>query len=555
MRCLTGRPASPGRARGYSLTLRPTESVASRPAGDPAGEGLRLEEAISTAQTELATLAQRLEERGSRDEAEIFRVHAQLLGDAELVKEIRELIASGRPAEAAIHQALEEMARAMESLEEEVFRQRGADFRDLAQRLTAILAGRTATTELTGPTIIFARELTPSQTAELDPRFCRGLVTYAGGSNSHASIVARALGIPAVCGVDPGQFPPDGTPVVIDGSDGRVSLEPENRLWVEVGAGEGEGGYGSGDREPAHTVTGERVRVFANVAGPAEVAGAVEAGAEGIGLFRTEFLFMGRGDWPSEEEQYQAYRRAAEALGGRPLIIRTLDAGGDKTLPYLGVADQANPFLGWRAIRISLDRPQQLITQFRAILRASHHGDLRVMLPMVTTVDEVESARRLWDEVRAALAGEGVETGPIPFGIMIEVPAAALIADHLASRVDFFSFGTNDLTQYALAADRMSPLVADVYQPYHPAVWRLMKMACDAARQTGIEVGICGELGSDPRAIPLLVALGIDEISCRASALGAVKRAIRAVDSAIAAARLERALNASTAAELMALLD
>lgn len=435
------------------------------------------------------------------------------------------------------------------------------DVLDVGRRLIRHLTGRQELPVLTVPAIILARDLTPSDTVGLDRKLLLGLATETGGPTSHTAILARALGIPAVVGCS-GLLDQvsDGELVVLDGERGVVLIRPdqesleEARVRQEVGARKVESERAATGL-PAQTMDGHTIELAANIAGPQELPAAIAAGADAVGLFRTEFLFMERATLPDEEEQFQVYRAVAEAMNGKLVIIRTLDAGGDKEVPALGESPEANPFLGCRALRICLARPDIFKPQLKAILRAALHGHLAVMFPMVSNLEEVRQAKARLAEAAVELAVAGVDHAPhVPIGIMIETPAAALIAAALAAEVDFFSIGSNDLVQYTLAVDRGNPRVAQLYQPYHPAVLHLIGRVVEAGQKAGRWVGICGELGGDPLATPLLIGLGLHELSMSASRIGEVRLITRSLTLARARAVAAEALNCATASEVEELL-
>jgi phosphoenolpyruvate-protein phosphotransferase len=430
---------------------------------------------------------------------------------------------------------------------------RAEDLTGVARQVVAALTSGAAPT-LTGPGIVVARELTPADTATLDRTLALGIATASGSPTSHSAILARSLGIPAAVGLGDALLDvPEGTELLLDGDAGTVEVEPADELLAEYEQRAAEQDRSArraraAAADPALTRDGRRIEVVANIGSPEDVSAAIENGAEGVGLLRTEFLFLDRDSMPSEEEQFVTYTRIAEGLEGRPLILRTLDVGADKPLPYLPQRPEANPFLGVRGIRLALERPELLETQLRAALRTAAEHPLKVMFPMVATLDEYRRARAVLDELRA-----GLPTVELEVGVMIEVPAAALEAEQFAPKVDFFSLGTNDLTQYTMAAERGNAAVAGLADGLHPAVLRLIRTVADAANGHGKWAGVCGELASDPEAAPVLVGLGIAELSANAPSIPAVKEAVRDVDSETARDLAERALELSSAAEVRAL--
>jgi phosphocarrier protein FPr len=562
---LAGIPASPGIAIGPAAHYRVQQQrVESHTVDDPSAEWQRLLNAIQTARQEIDDLRQRVSEQGNQAEAAIFQAHMLFLEDPSLLEAVQERILSESiNAGAAWQTEIDELAAQFRQMTDEYMQGRAADVLDVGQRVLRHLLGVQATSlDLSEPSIVLASDLTPSDTAQFEPSLVLGICTERGGATSHSAILARAFGIPAIVGVGPSlQTISQATPLAIDGQSGEIWVEPEaaqlEQLEAERSAWlEREAEAKAAAQEPAVTRDGQRIEVAANIGNPNDVPTAVEYGAEGVGLFRTEFLFLDRDSAPSEEEQYDAYRRAAEALSGRPLIIRTLDVGGDKPLPYFDIEAEDNPFLGWRGIRLTLDRRDIFITQLRAILRAGHGQKIRMMFPMVGTLYELQAARQLVSQVQAELAEEGVaHHDRMPVGIMIEVPAAVALADQLAPEVDFFSIGTNDLTQYVMAADRGNAHVSELADALQPAVLRMIQQTVRAGHDAGIWVGMCGELAGNATATPLLVGLGLDELSMNAPAIPAVKEIIRNLDMSHARQIADGALQKESAAAVKAYLE
>jgi phosphoenolpyruvate-protein phosphotransferase/dihydroxyacetone kinase phosphotransfer subunit len=546
---LSGVPASPGIAIGPARRLRgPAGPPPDRPAESPERERERLDEAIAAAREAIAADRATVAERASAAEAAIFDAHAILLDDEALLDPAHEAIAAGAPAERAWHDAAEQVAGRYRALEEPLLQERAADVLDVGRRVVGALTGDQAS----GPGaagIVVAAELTPADTAGLDPAVVLGIATAHGAATAHAAILARALGLPAVVGLgDSLTAVDDGTALLLDGAAGTVQVDPppevlrdaeERREQARVRR--------AAARERAHetgaTRDGARIEVFANLGSAAQAAEAVELGAEGVGLLRTEFLFLDRPELPDEDEQARTLSEIAEALQGRPLVVRTLDAGADKPLPALPMPPEANPFLGVRGIRLALERREVLATQLRAILRAATEHPIKAMLPMVATLDEILATRAVLDEARAAT---GIDT-PLELGIMVEVPAAALTAAHLAPHVDFFSIGTNDLTQYTMAAERGDERLAPLLAGPQPAVLQLVKATVEAAEAHGRWVGVCGELAGDPAAAVLLVGLGVTELSMASALIPEAKAALRSVDLSDARTAAEAALDAEDA--------
>jgi multiphosphoryl transfer protein len=519
---LNGVAASGGIAIGPARPLgAPRLEASDAPAGDD--EPAALDRALAAAVGEVGRDREAVARRAGAAEAAIFDAHAALLADPDLLGAARRGIDDGRSAAQAWVAAVKAAAEAYRGLDDEYLRERAVDVEDVGARVLAHLEGAVETDA--GEGIVIAAELTPAQAAQLDPQRVQGIAGARGGATSHAAILARALDIPAVVGLGPGILDvPDGTPLVLDGDAGTVQVDPGEQALEAAAKRRDEARERAARlrrtaREPAHTSDGERIEVFANLGAPREAAPAVEQGAEGVGLLRTEFLFLDREEPPSEDEQAAVYKTIAEALDGRPLVLRTLDAGADKPLPFLRQPPEENPFLGVRGIRLSLAEPDLLRTQLRAVARVAAEHPLKLMFPMVATLEEVRAARALVDEV-----GVGVEVG-----IMVEVPAVALQAERFAREVDFFSVGTNDLTQYALAAERGNERLAGLLDAASPPVLRLIAAVVEGARAHGRWVGVCGELAGDPDAAVLLTGLGVTELSMAAGRIPQVKAALRAV--------------------------
>jgi len=551
-----GIPAAAGIAVGPVFQFQPVKLTIVETVATPEEERARLDAGLDSAKTELQTLHQQVLQRLSAGEAAIFEAHLTILTDPDLRENALSYILAGRSATQAWQQAVEEMAAALAQLQDELLAARAADIRDVGQRVLRAMAGLNHTgPELPAePVILIAHDLSPSDTVSLDPNRVLGFCTAIGGANGHTAILARALGLPALVGAGSDILTvPNGTPAILDGAAGTLSLSPDPETVAQAQhqrqadqtrrAAELEAAA-----EPALTQDNHRVEVVANIGSLADARQAVNCGAEGVGLLRTEFLFLDRPTPPSETEQFEVYRDIVLALAGRPVIIRTLDVGGDKPLAYLPLPHEENPFLGQRGVRLSLARPDLLRVQLRAIFRAASFGPCRIMFPMITTLEDWRSVRQMVAEVQAELAGPTVE-----LGIMVEVPAAALIADSFAREVDFFSIGTNDLTQYTLAMDRGHPALSAQADGLHPAVLRLIAQTVKAAHAAGKWVGVCGELAANPQAIPLLVGLGVDELSASVPAIPAVKAQIRTLAWSKTQELAAQALACATAAEVRAI--
>jgi len=550
-----GISAAPGIAIGPIFQLKRSEIViAEEEKGDPLKEERRLRDAIEKAHAQLVVLRTQLSNSAAASEAAIFDVHIELIDDAELLEAVLEKIQKQQSAPIAWQSVIETRAQDIAALKDPLLSARAADLHDVGYRVLRIMMGADEQSYQLPehPVIVVARDMSPSDTASLDRKRVLGFCTAAGGPTSHTAIIARALSLPAVVSAGPGVLElANETVIILNGVEGSIVIDPPAEAIQQAEeTGRRLQKQRSEAREkaadPAMTRDGHRVEVVANIGGLEDARKAMNMGAEGVGLLRTEFLFLDRTDAPSESEQFEVYRDIAQAMQNLPVIVRTLDIGGDKPLPYVVFTQkEENPFLGERGIRLCLARPELFRQQLRAILRASAFGKLRIMYPMVADLSEWFAARAILEEVRAELNVPPVETG-----IMIEVPSAALMADAFAREVDFFSIGTNDLTQYTLAMDRMHPTLAGKSDGLHPAVLRLISTTVQAAHQAGKWVGICGELGADPQAVPILVGLGVDELSVSVPTIPTVKAQIRTMNLAEAQSLAKRALECATAPEV-----
>jgi len=539
VKTLRGIAASGGLAIGPAFHFQKAGLCCERTTvQDPTAEWARFQAALATAGEELAQVCALAETQCQPEEAAIFQAHLLILDDPDLLDQVQFRIAEQHlNAAAALNEAAGVYIQTLEALDNEYLRARAADVRDVTDRVLRILLGvaESPTAGLTTPAVIIASDLTPSDTVLLDKSLVVGFCTAEGGATSHTAILARGWGLPAVVGIGPQVLEiPAGAPVIVDGDEGAVLVEPEAGVIARYRARQARADVALAQarehaHEPAITRDGHRVEVVANVGNVAGAVAAREAGAEGIGLLRTEFLYLERATLPDEEEQYQAYRAILEVFGTQPVVLRTLDIGGDKDLPYLDLPRELNPFLGLRAIRLGLARPELLKPQLHAALRAGVGHNLKVMFPMVATVAEVRAARALLDECRAELLAQGQPVAEIEVGIMVEIPAAAIMAHRLAAEVDFFSIGTNDLSQYTLAADRTNAQVAALASAFQPAVLHLVRDVITAAHARGRWVGLCGELAGEPLAVPILLGLGLDEFSMNPPAIPRVKQIIRAL--------------------------
>jgi phosphoenolpyruvate-protein phosphotransferase len=560
-----GLPASPGIAIGEGWVYRPLAyKVERRQSCDPQVEGARLEEALAQARTRLVELHARTLAGIGGQEAAIFEAHQLFLDDPEFKAAIQKMLEEMRiNAEAAVEEAVERFAREMEGLEDEYFRARAQDIRDVGRNIIYGLLGISPSDlQLPDkPVIIVAEDLAPSDTVQFERQRILGFCTVRGGPTSHTAILARSLGVPAAVCVPLELSEVENHPsLVLDGSEGTLAIDPGPEELAQ--AKQAQSAWLSKFKaqilaasQAAVTRDGYAVEVVANIGSADDARQALEYGAEGVGLLRTEFLYLDRKSLPSEAEQIAVYRRIFEVMGGRPMVVRTLDIGGDKAVEYLGLRQEPNPFLGWRAIRMIGERPEVLRSQFRALLQAGREADLRIMVPMVSSLDEVRQARRLLNEARQSLLDEGLPAADkVQFGIMVEVPAAALLAEPVSEIVDFFSIGTNDLTQYTLAVDRTNERVAHLASPFHPAVIRLIAMTIEAAHAQGKWVGLCGEMAGDPLATALLLGLGLDEFSMAPTSIPAVKQAIKGLEVQACRKIAAQALELSTTQEVIEFL-
>lgn len=563
---LRGIPVSNGICRGKLRVLRKTDAVAPRrelsEAEIPA-EIERLERALLDTRRQVLDVQRQVREVMGAEEGSIFDAHLLVLEDRVLVDEVIRLVEQDRTnAEHAYQTVSGKYAAALAAVDDEYLRERVADMRDVTSRVLNNLQGRDHGSDLRHldePCVIISHDLTPSDTAQMDRTKVLGFGTDIGSKTSHTAIMARSMRLPAVVGLKTAtQELETGEYVLLDGFNGLVIVNPTDQTLFE---------YGQLIRrqvtleeklrdvldKPAVTLDGHRVALLANIEQAGDADGVKASSADGVGLFRTEYLFINRGNPPSEEEQYQSYREVAAALKPGPVIIRTLDLGGDKFLSHLAVPTEMNPFLGWRAIRFCLQQQDIFAAQLRAILRASAEGNVKIMYPMISGLDEVTQANNLLDACKAELRAQGRPfDDALEIGAMIEIPSAALVADALARRVKFFSIGTNDLIQYTLAVDRMNERIAHLYDPAHPAILRLIHTTVTAAHQQGVRVSVCGEMAGDPVLVPLLLGLGVDELSVAPPLVPAVKHLIRRLKLSEAQQLATFALDCENSAEILA---
>ncbi|EDE5720508.1 phosphoenolpyruvate-protein phosphotransferase PtsI [Salmonella enterica subsp. enterica serovar Enteritidis] len=565
---ISGILASPGIAFGKALLLKEDEIVIDRKKISADKVDQEVERFLSgraKASAQLEAIKTKAGETFGEEKEAIFEGHIMLLEDEELEQEIIALIKDKHmTADAAAHEVIEGQATALEELDDEYLKERAADVRDIGKRLLRNILGL-AIIDLSAiqeEVILVASDLTPSETAQLNLQKVLGFITDAGGRTSHTSIMARSLELPAIVGTGSVTAQvKNGDYLILDAVNNQVYVNPTNDVIEQLRAVQEQVATEKAELAklkdlPAITLDGHQVEVCANIGTVRDVEGAERNGAEGVGLYRTEFLFMDRDALPTEEKQFAAYKAVAEACGSQAVIVRTMDIGGDKELPYMNFPKEENPFLGWRAVRIAMDRKEILRDQVRAILRASAFGKLRIMFPMIISVEEVRALRKEIEIYKQELRDEGKAFDEsIEIGVMVETPAAATIARHLAKEVDFFSIGTNDLTQYTLAVDRGNDMISHLYQPMSPSVLNLIKQVIDASHAEGKWTGMCGELAGDERATLLLLGMGLDEFSMSAISIPRIKKIIRNTNFEDAKVLAEQALAQPTTDELMTLVN
>jgi phosphotransferase system enzyme I (PtsI) len=565
-RVFRGIPVSAGVSRGKILVVGKVQHTIVKRQIEEAQlpeELNRLEKALVQTRQEILDVQHKVSQAMGAEEGSIFDAHLLVLEDRTLIDEVVRVISGEKVnAEYAFHHVAERYATTLAAIEDDYLRERSTDMRDVTGRVLNNLTGRHEEVDLRHlpePCILISRDLTPSNTAQMDRTKVLGFATDIGSKTSHTAIMARSLRIPAVVGLKTASEElENGQYVLLDGFNGIIIINPTDQTLFE---------YGQLIRKqvtleeklrdillkPAVTLDGHRIFLSANIEQAGDTQGVVECGAEGVGLFRTEYLYISRDHLPSEEEQYQAYRQVVSELKPHAVVIRTFDLGGDKFLSHLQVPTEMNPFLGWRAIRFCLQQREIFRNQLRAILRASAEGNVKMMYPMISGLDELNQANALVDEYKAELRKEGVPFDEhMEIGAMIEIPSAALIADSLAKRVKFFSIGTNDLIQYSLAVDRMNEKITHLYEPTHPAILRLIKITIDAARRNKIWVSVCGEMAGDPVLVPLLLGLGVDELSAAPSLVPQIKFMVRRLKMSEATALAEFAMGCESPTEILA---
>ncbi|WP_224993972.1 phosphoenolpyruvate--protein phosphotransferase [Enterococcus faecalis] len=567
---LKGIAASDGVAvaKAY-LLVQPDLSFNKTSVEDTDAEATRLDDALAKSTEELQAIRDKAAQSLGEAEAQVFDAHLMVLSDPEMVGQIKQNIQDNKVnAEAALKEVTDMYIGMFEAMDDNAYMQeRAADIRDVAKRILAHLLGVTLPNPsmINEEVIVVSHDLTPSDTAQLDRTYVKAFVTDIGGRTSHSAIMARSLEIPAIVGTkEITDKVKAGDILAVNGIIGDVIIDPTDAEKSEFEA-EAKA-YADQKAEwdklkNAETVTadGKHVELAANIGTPKDLEGVHKNGGEAVGLYRTEFLYMDSSDFPTEEDQYQAYKAVLEGMEGKPVVVRTMDIGGDKELPYLTLPHEMNPFLGYRALRISLSElgDGMFRTQMRALLRASVHGNLRIMFPMVATLKEFRAAKAIFEDEKQKLVNEGVEvSNDIQVGIMIEIPAAAVLADKFAKEVDFFSVGTNDLIQYTMAADRMNERVSYLYQPYNPSILRLIKNVIDAAHAEGKWAGMCGEMAGDQTAVPLLLGMGLDEFSMSATSILKTRSLMKRLDTTKMAELADRALKeCDTMEEVVALVE
>ncbi|CAM4356978.1 phosphoenolpyruvate--protein phosphotransferase [Saccharibacillus endophyticus] len=563
---ISGIAASAGIAIAKAFRLEhPDYTVTQQTVKNAEAEIAKLDDALAKSQVELERIKENtLKELGAQ-KAEIFESHLLILNDPELISPVKDMIVNDQVnADYALNETSKQFVSMFENMKSAYLQERAADMKDVTKRILGHLLGLNVQNpaEISEEVIVIAEDLTPSDTAQLNRKYVKGFTTNIGGRTSHSAIMARSLEIPAIVGtknvleqVQPGDL------VIVDGLEGNVIVNPSEEVVAEYREKQAKYDEQRAEwrklrEEPTVTTDGVHVELAANIGTPNDVAGVLDNGGEGVGLYRTEFLYMGRDKLPSEDVQYNAYKTVLEKMEGKPVVVRTLDIGGDKELPYLELPKEMNPFLGFRAVRLCLDRTDIFRTQLRALLRASVHGDLRIMFPMIATLVEFRQAKALLEEERENLKNEGVAVAEnIQLGIMVEIPSTAVLADQFAKEVDFFSIGTNDLIQYTMAADRMNERVSYLYQPYNPSILRLVDMVIKAAHKEGKWAGMCGEMAGDSVAIPLLLGLGLDEFSMSATSILPARSQISKLSRADMQELAAKALECSTAEEVVALVE
>ncbi|MGX7051251.1 phosphoenolpyruvate--protein phosphotransferase [Leuconostoc palmae] len=551
-------------AKAY-LLVDPDLSFTKTEINDVAAEQARVDDALKASSADVELIKTKAEQNLGAEEAQVFEAHLMVLSDPEMSAAFKQKIADDKVnAEEAVKEVTNMYIDMFEAMTDNAYMQeRAADIRDVTKRILSHLLNVSLPNPalINEQVILVSKDLTPSDTAQLDREFVKGILTDLGGRTAHASIMARTLEIPAVVGCDVATAEvSDGITVIVDGFTGEVIVDPDDATLASYQkkaedylAQRAE--WALLKDQQSVSADGKEFVVGANIGSPKDMPAVLENGSEGVGLYRTEFLYMESDHLPTEDEQFEAYKAVIEKMDGKPVTVRTMDIGGDKHLSYWKLPEEENPFLGYRAIRISLDQTDIFRTQLRALLRASAYGNLWIMFPMIATLAEFRDAKKIYLEERANLEKDGVTMGDVKLGIMIEIPAAAMLADKFAKELDFFSIGTNDLIGYTMAADRGNDKVAYLYQPYNPSILRLINNVIDAAHKEGKFVAMCGEMAGDPIAVPLLVGMGLDEFSMSAPSVLQTRSLMKKLNTADMKLLAEKALDAETNDEVIALVE
>lgn len=563
---LKGIAASDGIAiaKAYRL-VDPDLSFSEQTITDVDGEVQKMQDAMDASKAELEIIKGKAKETLGEEEAEVFEAHITILSDPEMIGAINKEISDQKVnGEQALTDVTDQYISMFEAMTDNAYMQeRAGDVRDVRKRVLSHLLGVELPNPalINRPVIVVSHDLTPSDTAQLDRKYVKGFITDIGGRTSHSAIMSRTLEIPAVVGSgDATKTINEDDVVIVNGLDGEALVDPTDEEIAKYEKKEQDYLKQKDEWEKlktAETLSKDGVHhtIAANIGTPQDIQAVLDNGAEGIGLFRSEFLYMNSAELPTEDEQFEAYKSAVSKLDNKPVVVRTMDVGGDKKLPYLPLPAEMNPFMGYRAIRISLDRDDIFRTQLRALLRASNFGNLWIMFPMIATLDEFRAAKAIYNEERQKLIDAGQKVGDIKLGIMIEIPAAAVLADQFAKEVDFMSIGTNDLIGYSMAADRTNERVSYLYQPYNPAILRLIKHVVDSAHKEGKVAAMCGEMAGDQIAVPLLLGMGLDEFSMSATSILKTRSLFKELDSKKAAKLVEKALQAQTNDEVKNMVE
>lgn len=560
---IQGIAASAGIAIAKAFTLQvPNLTIEKRLTSDDAVEYTRLDNALAASIADLEKIKARALRKIGEEQAAIFQAHLLVLSDPEWISQVKDYVANEHVnVEFAVQTVSQTFIELFEAMDNEYMRERAADIRDVTKRVLAHLLGQPLIdlTALDEEVIIVAEDLTPSDTAQLNKEFVQGFTTDIGGRTSHSAILARTLEIPAVVGTNEAtRSIHHGDKVIVDGLEGHVIINPSEQEIAKYREKQAQYSaqtvaWAALAHEVSQTADGHQVELTANIGTPDDVSSVLANGGEGIGLYRTEFLYMGRKTLPTEDEQFEAYKAVLEKMENKPVVVRTLDIGGDKELPYLRLPHEMNPFLGYRAIRLCLDEQTIFRTQLRALLRASVYGNLKIMFPMIATIHEFREAKAVLLDVKAELQQQRMEVSDtIDIGMMVEIPSSAVMADVFAKEVDFFSIGTNDLIQYTMAADRMNERVAYLYQPYNPAILKLVQLVINAAQKEGKWVGMCGEMAGDEVALPILLGLGLDEFSMSATSILRARSQLKRLSIQQAQAAIPDIMAMATAADVEA---